>query len=339
LSEELVVIDRLGLVEGGPEAPTGGAAPQTPSTKRGCGAPAGALLIMLSAMLSLIPPTSARAEESQGKSFCKTPMTRSSFFESDASKDLYNSLLWLGGTSALNFGAKPTRRWSGTNDFDEEIRDGLRGNSVSSRESAALASDLLLGFTAGLMPIAAISRPLLEGDCEEAYDMATDALESVALTLFVTEAVKVVAGRERPYVGACDGTPPSDAECGKRDRFASFFSGHSSVAAAGAGVSCAFAIRRDTWGDSATAQALPCMLGVGAAIATGTLRIVADRHWGTDVLVGLGLGATIGYLDTWGPFDYLQFEVETSDRSRQVKGMVLPYAGDGALGVRIALTF
>ncbi len=296
-------------------------------------------IALLIACVWATAPAFARSEASQDGTFCKTPMATSSFLVSDASKDLYNSLLWLAGTSVVNFGVKPRGRWSGTNTFDTGIRDGLRGDSVSTRKSAALASDVLLGVSAGLIPLAAISRPLLEGECEEAYDMATDALESLALTLFVTETVKVIAGRERPFTEACDSTPPRDADCRKRDRFESFFSGHASMAAAGAGVSCDFAIRRRTWGESATAQALPCALGVSAAVATGALRIVADRHWGTDVFVGLGLGFTIGYLDTWGPFDYLDFEMESSNRSWQVRGILLPYAGDGEIGARIALAF
>jgi membrane-associated phospholipid phosphatase len=286
--------------------------------------------------LSLLPGFAAAAGDG---SFCKTPMTSDSYFRSDASVDLYNSLLWMGGAAALSFGVHPSSRWSDTNSFDREISDGLRADSASAREDAALASDVLLAFTAGAMPLAAIAQPLFDGDCEEAYDMATDALESVSLTLFVTEAVKVIAGRDRPFVESCDSNPPRDAECGKRDRFESFFSGHASVAGAGAGVSCAFAIRRQTWGESKTAQVVPCLLGASAAVTTGVLRIVADRHWGTDVLVGLGVGATIGYLDTWGPFDHLRFEMESDDHAWQVRGMVLPYAADGALGARVALTF
>ncbi len=63
-------------------------------------------------------PAFARSEASQDGTFCKTPMTASSFLVSDASKDLYNSLLWLAGISVVNFGVKPHGRWSGTNTFD-----------------------------------------------------------------------------------------------------------------------------------------------------------------------------------------------------------------------------
>jgi membrane-associated phospholipid phosphatase len=292
---------------------------------------------LASALLVLLASAPMRAAD---ESFCNTPMTRDAFLASDASKDLYNSLVWFGAAGAIHFGATPTRRWSSKNGFDDEIRSGLRGNTVSRRRDARLASDLLLGVSVGLLPVAAIGRTLFDRDCEQAYDMTTGVLESVSLTLFVTEAVKALAGRERPFVDGCDApTRPSDSDCGDLDRFQSFFSGHASIAAAGAGVSCAFAIRRKTWGESKTAQALPCALGVGAALTTGALRIVTDKHWGSDVLVGLGVGALIGYFDTWGVFDLLEFELPSGDPARQTTGMLLPYSNQGALGASISLKF
>jgi membrane-associated phospholipid phosphatase len=248
-------------------------------------------------------------------------------------------MLWMGGTAAVQFGTTPATRWTRRNSFDNDLRSGLRPGSRSQRDAARTASDVLLGLTAGFMPLASIGKTLYERDCHQAYDMATDAFESMTLTLFVTEVTKAIAGRERPYVRECDGSPPGDASCGSTDRKQSFFSGHASMAAAGAGLSCSYAIKRKTWGESSAAQVLPCALGAGAALTTGALRIVADKHWGTDVIVGLTVGATIGYFDTWGPFDWLRFELESDDLAWHVRGIVLPYAGGGELGARLALTF
>ena len=169
--------------------------------------------------------------------------------------------------------------------------------------------------------------------------MATDAAEAFTLTLLLTSGTKAIAGRERPFVQGCDGSPPSDASCSDPDRKQSFFSGHASMAATGAGLSCAYAIKRKTWGEGRVARFSPCALGVGAALTTGALRIVADEHWGTDVIVGLVVGATVGYFDTWGPFDLLRFEAQSDDLAWDVHGIVLPYADEGEFGVRMALTF
>lgn len=78
--------------------------------------------------------------------------------------------------------------------------------------------------------------------------------------------VKRAVARERP-----DG---SDRE--------SFYSGHTSTAAVFAGAVCL------------EHQAIPCALGIGAALGVGYLRVAANRHWLTDVSVGFGVGFSAG---------------------------------------------
>jgi hypothetical protein len=301
------------------------------------------VLLRLLLLLSLVVAAGVRADEparDEARSrFCSQPFTTDTLFRSEASKDLYNAALWTSGVAAIQFGTTPEARWSRTNSFDEDIRSGLRADSQDVRESADTASDVLLGVTAGLMPLLSIGKTLSEHECYEAYDMATDAAEAFTLTLLLTSGTKAIAGRERPYVRSCDGSPPGDASCSDSDRKQSFFSGHASMAATGAGLSCSYAIKRKTWGEGRIARFTPCALGLGAAVATGALRIVADKHWSTDVIVGLAVGATVGYFDTWGPFDLLRFETQSDDLNWNIHGIVLPYADDGEFGVRMGLTF
>jgi hypothetical protein len=296
--------------------------------------------LFLIAMVHVSISGAAELDESEARSrFCSRPFTSDMLFRSEASKDLYNAALWMGGTAAIQFGANEKTRWTSTNSFDRNIRDGLRSGSRSTREAANTASDVMLGLTAGLLPLASIGKTLSERDCYEAYDMATDAAEAFTLTLLLTTGTKTIAGRERPYVQECDGSPPRDASCGDSDRKQSFFSGHASMAATGAGLSCSYAMKRKTWGDGRVARFTPCALGIGAALATGVLRIVDDDHWGSDVIVGLLVGGTVGYFDTWGPFDLLRFEAHSDDHGLNVSGIVLPYADDGEFGIRMGLTF
>ena len=294
-------------------------------------------------LVSMASATKTMADEpddaASRSGFCSRPFTSDSLFRSEASKDLYNAALWMSGVAAIQFGATPEARWSQTNSFDDDIRSGLRADSQSRRESADTASDITLGIAAGLIPLVSIGKTLSERDCHEAYDMATDAAEAFTLTLLLTSGTKAIAGRERPFIDECDGSPPGDASCSDPDRKQSFFSGHASLAAAGAGLSCSYAIKRKTWGEGRMARFTPCALGVGAALTTGALRIVADKHWGTDVVVGLVVGATVGYFDTWGPFDLLRFEAELDDLNWDVRGIVLPYADEGEFGLRMAVTF
>jgi len=264
----------------------------------------------------------------------------SALLRSEASFDLYHGLAWLGGAGGVTLLGDPDRRWSSRNAFDEAIRAGLRLGGRSQREAANLSSDVLLGVATAVLPSASIGRHFLAtGDCVETWDMFTDAVESYGLTLFVTQSIKRAFGRERPYVRSCDNAPPRDANCGGQDRNRSFFSGHSSLAAAGAGLTCAYAIERRAWGSSASARAVPCVLGATTALATGALRITSDRHWGSDVLVGFGVGALIGYFDTWGPLDLLRFGTREAPGQGGFRGMILPMAAGDSLGARVAIVF
>jgi len=282
---------------------------------------------------------SERVDSAARTRFCSRPFSTDSLFRSEASKDLYNAALWIGGVAAIEFGATPATRWTRTNSFDEGIRSGLRADSESARKDSGTASDVMLGLAAGLVPLVSIGKTLSDRDCHEAYDMATDAAQAFGLTLLLTSGTKAISGRKRPYVEDCDGSPADDSRCGDSDRKQSFFSGHASMAATGAGLSCSYAIKRKTWGVRRADQITPCAIGIAAAVTTGVLRIVADKHWGSDVILGLTVGAAVGYFDTWGPFDLLRFEAESDYLNWHVQGMVLPYANDQEFGLRLGLTF
>lgn len=311
--------------------------------------PPGPLLLFRAVMLGAticVAPVVGRADDPDGdasRTFfsCRRRFASAAEFATDpATLDLYNGLTWIGGAAGISLGGSPTRRWSSVNGLDSGVRDALRLDHRSSRESADLASHLFLAVNTVVIPVVAIGVHHYEtGDCVEDWDMATDAVESFGLTLLVTEALKLATGRERPFGDDCDANPPKDARCGSQDRYSSFVSGHVSLAAAAAGVGCAYSIRREVFGSTALAQATPCALGTAAAITTGILRVASDRHWGSDVLVGFGLGAMVGYFDTWGPFDLLRFETRDDGGRVSSRGMVLPEAGAGTIGARLTIAY
>ena len=167
-------------------------------------------------------------------------------------------------------------------------------------------------------------------DCDEMADIATDWAESIALTTLLTESAKVIFGRKRPCRGP---------DCRDEDNRKSYFSGHASMSAAGAGLVCSQSIRRELWGEGTVAKAAPCAMGVAWSLTTGMLRIAGDKHWATDVLTGWAVGALVGFFDVPGPFDLLRFTIQGEHGDTAAEGMVLPYAGPGGFGARLSVRF
>lgn len=73
-----------------------------------------------------------------------------------------------------------------------------------------------------------------------------------------------------------------------------FWSGHTTIVAASAGLVCANHQYIPLWGSSA-ADAGACGLASTAALVTAVSRLAADRHYASDVIVGLGIGFGFGY--------------------------------------------
>jgi hypothetical protein len=249
---------------------------------------------------------------------------------SAAAIDLYNAGLWVAGTAAVNFGTGPPNdsRWSEKNSFDDNIRDGLKLGSSSERSRARTASDVF--FISGVMAPIGLGLWGSWRDCDEMADIATDWAESMTLTALLTESAKVILGRKRPCRGP---------ECREEDNRKSYFSGHASMSAAGAGLVCSQSIDRELWGESALARVAPCAMGIAWSLTTGLLRIAGDKHWATDVLTGWAVGALVGYFDVPGPFDLLRFEIQGEHGEIAAEGMVLPYAGPDGIGARLSVRF
>jgi membrane-associated phospholipid phosphatase len=195
-------------------------------------------------------------------------------------------------------GLAPAAGSTGTDRFgvDEDARDALRARSPEARQFARTSSDVSVALLA--------SFPLL-GDgifnawlSKESPDVAAQLgvlyAESLAVTLGITGAVKLVVHRERPYGRHCGSDPLLAAEdCEPQGRFESFFSSHTSVAFTAASTSCAAAVHLPLWAN--TPAWLPCSIGYAVAGGIGTLRISADHHYLTDVLSGAAVGSLVGW--------------------------------------------
>jgi membrane-associated phospholipid phosphatase len=123
-----------------------------------------------------------------------------------------------------------------------------------------------------------------QGGLEHGAENAWAVLEVVVATEIFTTAVKVLAARRRPETAF---KPEVRDVAGN----VSFFSGHAAQSAAVAASVSTVAFMRDyDWAPAAAA-------GFGAvAFATGLFRVLAGRHWPSDVVVGWVAGAAVGIL-------------------------------------------
>ena len=122
-------------------------------------------------------------------------------------------------------------------------------------------------------------------DAKTAGVDALIAAETVALAGLAGQAVKLAVARRRPAAYA------SGAARASADDDASFYSGHASAAFA---VATSFATCASMRGDGDAWVAWAA--GLPLAALTGYLRIAADRHYLSDVLVGAGAGTLFGTL-------------------------------------------
>ncbi len=178
------------------------------------------------------------------------------------------------GSSELNF-------------LDKGMRSKLLWNNPG---KAALGSNLALyggamGATLGLTAISAISAGKSSNVGEDMLIIA----ESTFLALTVNTVSKIAFQRQRPYAHAATMSGAGLLETSADDNL-SFFSGHTTLA-------FSLAVSAGTVASMRDYDLAPLIWGVGltSAAATGYLRIAADKHYTTDVLVGAAVGSVFGF--------------------------------------------
>lgn len=187
----------------------------------------------------------------------------------------------------------PDPRWEGGILFDDAVRGGLRLSSESARQRVRAWGDLPY-YAAPAIPLLIdplIAAWLVRGDTKAAFNLGAIGLEAFSyagLASFISTRISV---RERPDSSECRRQKP-DGEC-EPDTEA-FYSGHTTIAAASAGIVCANHRVMPLWGSRA-ADVGACALATTGAVATGVSRLLSDRHYATDVIVGFGFGFGFGY--------------------------------------------
>lgn len=200
--------------------------------------------------------------------------------------------LWLTSELLKPQLAPQTCRWcagpggsEAINAFDRIGYDHLKWEDT---RTAARISDL--GAFA-VVPLSMLGGgALLALDSGAAADIPENLLivaQSAAIAGLVNQAVKFLAGRQRPY--AHRGTDAELLAHDKADSNLSFYSGHTNVAfvlAASMGTVAELRGYEHSW--------IIWAVGMPLAAAVGWMRVAADRHYLTDVLVGAVMGTAFG---------------------------------------------
>jgi membrane-associated phospholipid phosphatase len=185
--------------------------------------------------------------------------------------------------------------WRGGILFDESFRAAIRLSAVADQEVARNLSDALLLTTLVSAAADVLATPLARGDGELAWRASLGHVLSLGVTMGLGEIVKRTASRARPFERDCAADPERHG-CSDRDVFQSFYSLHTGVAFTSAGFVCSSRFGRGLSGGDDAADAVACGTSLALAAATGLLRIVSDRHYLSDVLVGALLGGLVGVL-------------------------------------------
>jgi membrane-associated phospholipid phosphatase len=194
----------------------------------------------------------------------------------------------------------PARGWDRPFLYDGTVREALRADGRAGRDRARVIGDF--GYRAMLVfPFldALVTPWVVHGDSEVAWQLLAMDAEAIALAGVIGLATDHLIGRARPSQRECRRDPNYERFCGDADEFSSFISGHTAIAAAGAGLTCAHHLNLPLYGGGA-ADIAACAAAGALALTTAVARVANERHWATDVTAGLLIGAIVGYgLPSW----------------------------------------
>lgn len=193
--------------------------------------------------------------------------------------------------------------WRGGIGADDATRASLALRTHADRSRAATASDALL-FGLAAVPVvmdAILTAWVGGGSSDVAAQMLLIDVQAYAFSQGLTGIFKWAVGRERPVARGCRESaerraddPTCEGQESPNIAPHSFFSGHTSVAFTSAALVCLHHTELSLFGEAGDAAA--CATSLTFASAVGVLRMMADLHYLSDVVIGAGVGLVSGWL-------------------------------------------
>jgi membrane-associated phospholipid phosphatase len=189
-------------------------------------------------------------------------------------------------------------RWSRGILFDDAVRNALVARDPGLRNGIRLASDItLISSLVQVALVDSLAVPLADGSTTVAAQLGLMNATALSLNILAATLLFKAVARQRPLIDDCEREPGFDPLC-ESGSFASFPSSHTSTAFTAAGLACVHHQYLPIYGGEPWDTGA-CIGALTLATATGLFRIIGDRHYATDVLVGAAIGFSIGYIYPW----------------------------------------
>jgi membrane-associated phospholipid phosphatase len=174
-------------------------------------------------------------------------------------------------------------RWCTPPGIDVDVRNALVW------KDGARTADMLSTVALAAIPASAMTYLLLSansrGDVNAGLVDSLLVTEATAAALLVNQVVKLLVGRKRPHVFF-----KNDVGYAESEDNLSFYGGHTSFAFSVTAATVTVAAMRGYAGVGIVAG-----VGFTLSAAVGYLRIAADQHFLTDILVGAAMGGLVGW--------------------------------------------
>ncbi len=237
----------------------------------------------------------------------------------------------------------PDPNWRGGLGIEQDILDAIAVREDPGWSDLLVVSNVTFYGSMAYRAIDSIVIPgVLDHNWDVAWKMSWIDFESFSLVAAVEWGSQLFIGRVRPTANNCSDPTRQGHICDPNDsEYArSFIAGHPATAITAAGLTCLHHEHMPLYGGGA-ADDIACGVMIGNAVAGSVLRLMIENHYPSDLLFGVVLGLTAGWILPkslhygWGSHD--QDEAQTAsnadDDGSSVQLTVMPSAVDGGGGL------